>query len=71
MVKDDKEYLEIKEDIERFREEKAQEIIGACCAKHGIIEAYQIKGNERVMNELIVELIEKKRNVIQDDCAFA
>ena len=59
MVKDDNEYLEIKEDIERFREEKAQEIIGECCAKHGIIEAYQIKGNERVMNDLIVELIDK------------
>ena len=59
MVKDDKEYLEIKEDLKEFGEEKAQEIISACCAKHGIIEAYQIKENERVMNDLIAELIDK------------
>ncbi len=55
--KDDNEYLDIKEDRQKYREEKAQEIISECCKKHGIIEAYQIRGDRTVMNELITELV--------------
>ena len=57
--KDDNEYLEIKEDRQKYREEKAQEIINECCKRHGIIEAHQMKGDKTVMNELITELVDR------------
>ena len=58
-IEDSKEYLEIKEDMERIREEKAQAIISECFSKHGIDEMVQIRGDGWIKNELIGNLIRK------------
>jgi len=37
-IEDSNEYLEIIEDLEKNREEKAQEIIAECYVKHGLLD---------------------------------
>ncbi len=58
-IEDSNEYLEIKEDLEKIREEKAQGIIAECCRKHGVLETDHLKVNKKVRNELILKLIDR------------
>jgi len=58
-IKDDNEYLEIKEDRQKHREEKVQHIISECCNKYGLSEVHQIRSHKILMNELILELVDK------------
>jgi REP element-mobilizing transposase RayT len=58
-IEDNSEYLEIKEDLERMRGEKAQAIISECFSRHDISEKIQIEGNNWIKDELIGDLIRK------------
>jgi len=58
---DDEEYLEIKEYIEKFRMECAQQIIEAFCKAQGIIEAHDISKAGADLEDLIGELLGKSR----------
>lgn len=59
--RDDNEYLEIKEDVEKLRMERAQEIIEAFCRANGISEAGELSGIGAGMQELISELLTKSK----------
>ena len=54
---DDNEYLEIKEDIDNYRLEKAQEIISKYFQEKGISEAKEINRYPQYMEELIKKLL--------------
>ena len=53
------EFLDIKEDIEREREEKAQRIINKYCQQHAIIKTNELKSRKDVLEKIIIELLEK------------
>ncbi|MFZ7121419.1 MAG: REP-associated tyrosine transposase [Eubacteriaceae bacterium] len=53
------EYLEIKEDLEQYRLDRAQNIIEKYCTKYGIIEAKELKGQLDVLERLVKEIREE------------
>jgi len=55
---DEREYLEIKEDQIKFKEEKAHRIITKHCNKKGILYDKEIKKNREMMKEIISDLVE-------------
>lgn len=58
---DDSEHLEIKEDLERYRQERAQEIISSYFERHGMRELSDMKRSTAGVEGLITELLEKGR----------
>lgn len=56
---DDEEYLEIKEDQIRYREERCQKIIADFCNKYDIIESREIYNNKELLKEIIDELADR------------
>lgn len=59
--KDNNEYLEIKEDIEKERLEQAQEIISQYCLKKGLTEAKQVIRNPVYLEEMVQNLLRASR----------
>ena len=59
--RDDEEYLEIKEDVEKHRIDRAQEIIAAYCSASGCQDASEYLKNPNDLNALIVELLDGSR----------
>jgi len=57
-VMDNREYMEIKEDQLKYREERSQRIITDCCNKYGIVDAKEIHGNKEILEEIVKEMIE-------------
>lgn len=55
---DDREYLEIREDQERYRKERAQNIITRVCDKYDIVEEKDIYLNKEILDEILKEMIE-------------
>ncbi len=58
---DDEEYLEIKEDLERHRLERAQEIIAVFSRSHGLTDQPEYLNHPAALDKLIAELLEKSR----------
>ena len=58
LQRDNEEYLEIKEDAEKYRMERAQEIITAYCHASGLQDAVEFQNNSGGLNELIAELLD-------------
>ena len=58
---DDEEFLDMKEDIEQNRLDKAEQVISSFCIARGVIDSKQIKGDVEALNELIIVLIEKSK----------
>jgi REP element-mobilizing transposase RayT len=55
---DDREYMEIKEDQLKYREERSKNIITKYCNKYGIIDVKKINGHKEIFDEIINDLIE-------------
>ncbi len=55
---DDREYLEIREDQERYRKELAQNIITRVCDKYDIVEEKEIYLNKEILEEILKEMIQ-------------
>ena len=55
---DNREYMEIKEDQLKYREERSQKIIADICHKYGIVEAKEIFGNRGILEEIVNELVD-------------
>jgi hypothetical protein len=53
------EYLEIKEDREKLREEIFNKIMAKHCKKHGILDRSEIVGNAELYEPLVKELVNK------------
>lgn len=51
------EFLDIKEDIEREREEKANRIINKYCQQYAIIKTIELKNRKDVLEKIIIELL--------------
>lgn len=60
-LEDDNEYLEIKEDRDNYRLEKAQSIISDFFKKKGIREAKDLKSYPHHLEELIIKLLKKTK----------
>lgn len=58
LEEDMQEFLEIKEDLERQREEKAKRIIDNYCNKYGIKDIEQIQNNRNIIEQIVIELIQ-------------
>lgn len=58
---DRNEYLEVIEDLERYRIENAQYTISNYCNEKGIIDLRQIRANDMYMNEIIIRLIKESK----------
>ncbi len=58
LEEDMQEFLEIKEDLERQREEKAKRIIDNYCNKYGIKDIEQIHNNRNIIEQIVIELIQ-------------
>lgn len=58
---DDNEYLEIKEDLMKYRTEKAQGIIETFCTKHRITVAKEIYENKELIDKLLKLLIRQSK----------
>lgn len=56
---DYQEYLEIVEDQEKYRMERAQKIITDLCNKYGVVEAEEIHNNEKIKTEIILSLFKR------------
>jgi len=52
------EFLEIKEDLERQREERAKRILDNYCNKYGVKDIEQLYDNRNVIEEIVIELIQ-------------
>ncbi|MFZ5351271.1 MAG: REP-associated tyrosine transposase [Bacillota bacterium] len=61
LASDDNEYLETKEDIQKMREEKGQEIISDYILAKGLKEGKQVIANAVYLEELTYELLTKSR----------
>lgn len=55
------EYLEIKEEVEQYRMERAQEVIAAYCRASGVQDAAEFRHHQEALNELIGELLDNSR----------
>lgn len=53
------EYLELKEDRDKFREEQAQKVISKYCEKYQIISIMTIPENEELRSKIILEIKDK------------
>jgi REP element-mobilizing transposase RayT len=60
-IEDEDEYLEIKEDIDKYREEKAQKIIEKYCRKYQLTNIIDIHRHSDIRDQIIKELISKSR----------
>ena len=58
---DDKEYLEIKEDKEHYRQERAQDIIAAYCKARGLTDAAEFKRRPAELDGLIADLLNQSQ----------
>lgn len=67
---DNNEYLEIKEDLEKSRNENAQSIISSYCNEKGVTNLKQIKYSERYINEIIENLIRRSRLSLRSIASF-
>jgi hypothetical protein len=54
---DENEYLEIKEDIEKYRNEKAKKIISDLCQSLGVYDIDDINSHPEILDDIISELI--------------
>lgn len=70
MEEDDQEYMEIKEDQEIYRYEKAQRIIDKYCSKYSLFTAKDIISNHIILNDMIVELKEKSGLSLRKICSL-
>lgn len=61
-IEDDQEYMEIKEDQEKFRKEKAKKSIEEVCYKYGLVDSKEITEKPYIFEEVIVA-IGKKSNM--------
>ena len=59
LEEDTAEFLEIQEDLEREREEKAGKIINRYCKKYGIIEPKMLNSKRGILEEVVIELIQR------------
>lgn len=59
--RDNNEYLDTKEDIEKSRLEQGQTIISAYCKEKGIIDAKQFYHNPHFLDELIFDLLQNSK----------
>lgn len=57
LQEDTREFLEIQEDLEIQREEKAQKIIAEYCQQYNIVEAKELNNRKNVLEEVVIELI--------------
>lgn len=53
------EFLEVKEDLEREREERASKIIGKYCKKYRVKTVIELHESRKIVEEIIIELIKK------------
>lgn len=53
------EFLEIKEDLVRQREERGQEIINKLCQKYKVKQINELSNNKSILEEIIIELLKK------------
>lgn len=53
---DEREFLEIKEDQEKYRREKAQKIISDICQTHGVYDLEDIQRHPEVIDDIIETL---------------
>lgn len=53
------EFLEIKEDLERQREERGQEIINKYCQKYKVKQISELSNSKSILEEIIIEFLKK------------
>ncbi|MDP3059095.1 MAG: transposase [bacterium] len=56
---DDVRYLEISEDVDRYREELATKIVEEFCSSNGIVSARQVQNNPMLFEEICRRLVEE------------
>lgn len=59
LEEENNEFLELKEDLEKEREERAQIIITKYCKQYGLTEGKDINKRKDVLEEVIIELLKK------------
>ena len=61
LMDDTEEFLEIKEDLEREREERARRIISDYCKKYKVSKLEELANKRHILEEIIVEMLNKSR----------
>lgn len=61
LIDETEEFLEIKEDLEREREEKAYKIILSYCEKYKVNKVEELANKSHILEEIIVEMLKKSR----------
>ena len=60
-IEDDNEYLEINEDRDLYRLEKAQSIISAYFKEKGIFEAKELNKSSRMLEEIVISILDRTK----------
>lgn len=61
LMDDTEEFLEIKEDLEREREERARRIISDYCKKYKVSKLEELANKRHILEEIIIEMLNKSR----------